>query len=169
METRSRGWTIPKYDYECSEGHLFEAIAGYDDEVLLCKHSYGRSKVGIHTILCGLPAKRKAVYRNQGVIFKGEGFTKSVVVPPPPDPRSTQGLTSDEAVEVWDDIAKDAYTYDQNDRPYLYEEERKFVAKEGLSIDQAAEAGAKGKALPKKVKETAKKARRKYREHRGGT
>jgi hypothetical protein len=72
-------------------------------------------------------------------------------------------------VEVWDEIAKETYKYDQNDRPYLYEEERKFVAEEGLSIEQAAEAGAEGKRLPKKVKEKAKTARGKYREHRGGT
>jgi len=160
---------LPKYDYECPDGHLFEAVAGFDDDVLLCRHSYGRSKVGTHNVVCGLPAKRHAVYRDQAVIFKGEGFTKSVVAPPPPDPKSTQGLTSDEAVEVWDDIAKEAYQYDKNDRPYLYEEERTFVREEGLSVEQAAEAGAEGKALPQKVKAKAKKARRKYREHRRGT
>ena len=166
---------MPRYDFECSDGHVFEAIAGYDDTELPCQimadgipdFPGDRRAITLHE--CGLPAKRHAVYRNQGVIFKGEGFTKSVVAPPPPDPKSTQGLTSDEAVEVWDDIAKEAYQYDKNDRPYLYEEERKFVREEGLSVDQAAEAGAEGKALPQKVKETAKKARGKYREHRGRT
>ena len=156
---------MPTYDYECVLGHVFEAIRGYNDEVIDCLVMDDDDP----DYACGLPARRYAVYRNQGVIFKGEGFTKSVVVPPPPDPKSTQGLTSDEAVEVWDDIAKEAYQYDENDRPYLYEEERKFVKEEGLSVEQAAEAGAEGKALPKKVKETAKKARGKYREHRRGT
>lgn len=155
---------MPRYDYECPDGHVFEETAGYDDDVLSCIWGITSSRGP-----CGKPARRHAVYRNQGVIFKGEGFTKSVVAPPPPDPRSTQGLTSDEAVEVWDDIAKEQYQYDQNDRPYLYDEERKFVAEEGLSVEQAAEAGAEGKALPQKVKETAKKARGKYREHRGAT
>jgi hypothetical protein len=159
---------MPCYDFECPDGHVYEAIAGYDDAELPC--TWGVLSLGSSQYhRCGLPAKRRAVYRDQGVIFKGDGFTKSVIVPSPPNPRSTQGLTPDEAVEVWDDTAKEIYKYDQNDRPYLYEEEQKFVAKEGLSIEQAAEAGAKGKALPKKVKETAKTARRKYREHRGGT
>ena len=163
---------MPTYDYECPDGHLFETIAGYDDEVIPCNvwvYHFTDPNGKDYEIECNAPAKRKAVYRDQSVIFKGEGFTKSVVVPPPPDPHSTRGLTSDEAVEVWDDIAKEAYQYDQNDRPYLYEEERKFVKEEGLSVEQAAEAGAEGKALPKKVKETAKKARGKYREHRRGT
>ncbi len=162
---------MPKYDYECPDGHLFETIAGYDDEVIPCKIALdtGAYEPGRSYNVCRLPAKRHAVYRDQGVIFKGEGFTKSVVVPPPPDPKSTQELTLDEAVEVWDDIAKEAYQYDKNDRPYLYEEERNFVKEEGLSVEQAAEAGAEGKALPKKVKAKAKKARGKYREHRRGT
>ena len=33
--------------------------------------------------MCGTLAERVPVYREQGVIFKGAGFTKSVLPPPP--------------------------------------------------------------------------------------
>ena len=154
---------MPKYDFECSDGHIFELIAGYNDEVVPCRIAVasGVYEPGRSVGVCRLPAKRLAVYQSQGIIFKGDGFTKSVVVPSPPLPKSTQGLTSDQAVEVWDGIAKANYQYDKNDRPYLYEEDRAYVAQEGLSIEQAAEAAAEGKALPQETKDRAAKARRK--------
>ena len=150
-----RGWIIPTYDYECEGGHIFEFIAGYDDEVVPCQGEILRPD---GEEACGHTAQRLAVYQSQGIIFKGD---KSVVAPSPPLPKSTQGLTSDQAVEVWDGIAKENYQYDKNDRPYLYEEDRAYVAQEGLSIEQAAEAAAEGKALPQETKDRAAKARRK--------
>ena len=156
-----RGWIIPTYDYECEGGHIFELIAGYDDEMVPCDvwvYHFTPPDGEMYEIECNLPAKRLAVYQSQGIIFKGDN---SVVVPSPPLPKSTQGLTSDQAVEVWDGIAKENYQYDKNDRPYLYEEDRAYVAQEGLSIEQAAEAAAEGKALPQETKDRAAKARRK--------
>ena len=43
---------MPRYDYPCRCGLLFEAIAGFDDDEMIC----GR---------CGQPAKRASVYREQ--------------------------------------------------------------------------------------------------------
>lgn len=59
---------MPKYDYDCPKHGRFEQIAGYDDSVVPC--------------VCGRPAQRRSVYRDQCVSFRGGGFTKTVVPPP---------------------------------------------------------------------------------------
>jgi len=60
---------MPLYDYRCQCG-LFEAVAGYEDYTIACPS-------------CNGTAERVPVYREQGVIFKGAGFTKSVLPPRP--------------------------------------------------------------------------------------
>ena len=62
---------MPIYDYNCSGcGRLADLVRGYDDYTTACPS-------------CGEPAERVPVYHEQGVIFKGAGFTKSVIPPRP--------------------------------------------------------------------------------------
>jgi len=155
---------LPRYDYKCSEEHMFEAVGSYEDDTIPCQAVCGIPDfegddypVTLHC--CGLPAKRVPVYRDQYVSFKGDGFTKTVYVPNPPDPKSTAGLKTDEAVEVWDDIAKESHEYNKNTRPYLYEEGRKEVKEAGLDVNRAAEDRAKGKRPSEDTKKKTRNAR----------
>ena len=76
---------MPVYAYTCSCGR-FEAIRGYDDYTTACPN-------------CGETAERVPVYREQSVIFKGAGFTKSVLPPPP--------QTDDQKWDVQDEMGKE--------------------------------------------------------------
>lgn len=97
---------MPRYDFTCPDGHTFELVAGLDTEKVKCQQ-------------CRRLARRSEV-NAPGIIFKGPGFTKSVVVVPP---RAPQGQTSpEEHFELLDDFAKATHDYDTNTRPYLREE-----------------------------------------------
>lgn len=62
---------MPMYDYNCPTcGFLSSLMRGYEDYSIACPQ-------------CGRTAERSPVYREQGVIFKGSGFTKSTLPPPP--------------------------------------------------------------------------------------
>lgn len=98
---------MPRYDYKCPAGHLFEQEAGYDDSKFPCQ------KKG-----CDLLAKREAVYE-QYVTFKGDGFTTTVTPPPRPVPKSTRKENTKIDFEIKDQFAHDSYKYDENVRPYV--------------------------------------------------
>jgi predicted nucleic acid-binding Zn ribbon protein len=102
---------MPRYDFDCPAdgGHVFEQVAGYDEPCILCPKHQAWST-------------RRAVYRSQSVIFKGDGFTRSVIVPDPPQPTSTAKLTTSERMEVLDDFAKETHRYDTETLPYKKEE-----------------------------------------------
>ena len=111
---------MPRYDFTCEDGHTFELVAGFDEDTVVCqKFCCDDSPV------CGKPAKRHAVYLSQGVIFKGDGFTKSVRVPEPPEPPETGGMPIHGHLEELDNFAKKAHKYDENVRPERKEEKRK--------------------------------------------
>lgn len=117
----------PTYDYVCEEGHKFEAVRGYDDETILCP--LGIAEITLEPPMefpqpCGAKAKRQAVYPGQGVIFRGDGFTKSVLPPAPPEIPSTAGESTDTDFEIKDEFAKEAYEHDKNVRPYVKEEKK---------------------------------------------
>lgn len=97
---------MPRYTIICDDPCLreYDVTAGYDDEILHCPG-------------CGGKKRREAVYRDQGVIYKGEGFTKQVVPPPAPRPQSSKDLTTEEHAEALDDFAKKHYDHDRNTRP----------------------------------------------------
>ena len=78
---------MPKYDFSCPSCGTFERHAGYDDATIPCD--------------CGRSAKRHEVYLEQGVIFKGGGFTKSVV-PPPRSPEVREELSRELKKKGWD-------------------------------------------------------------------
>ena len=83
---------MPLYDFSCGCGRVTESREGIGVTAIPCP--------------CGRIAARVSVYRDQGVIFSGGGFTKSVM--PPPGVESQQeyfkevrkrGWTGDRAVE----------------------------------------------------------------------
>jgi predicted nucleic acid-binding Zn ribbon protein len=102
---------MPRYDFFCpaGPGHIFEQVAGYDDAQVRCPDH--------HEV-----ARRCAIQSGIGVIFKGDGFTRSVIVPDPPPPTSTAKLTTSERMEVLDDYAKATHRYDTETLPYKKEE-----------------------------------------------
>ena len=121
---------MPRYDYTCEDGHTFELVAGFDEETVMCpKREAIRDQdpflEDVVAPLCGKPAKRHAVYRSQGVIFKGDGFTKSVRVPEPPEPPETGGMPIHGHLEELDNFAKKAHEYDENVRPERKKERKK--------------------------------------------
>ena len=86
---------MPLYEYICSCGR-FEAVRGYDDYTIACHH-------------CGGTADRVPVYREQNVIFKGAGFTKSVI---PPNP-TTDEQKADVQEEMGKELKKRDWSYDR--------------------------------------------------------
>ena len=95
---------MPLYDYSCPEcGRLCNIYQGYDAYTITCPE-------------CGGTADRIPVYRDQGVIFKGSGFTKSTFPPPPQtigEHQEVNDLLSKEMAErnyptdrVYDDLRK---------------------------------------------------------------
>jgi len=102
---------MPRYRYKCPEGHEFECYASYNADTVVCEEH-------------GLPAERQAVYRDQAVIFRGGGWTRSVVPPAPPDPPSSAGESTDVHFEKLDEFAEKQYKYDRNVRPAVKERRR---------------------------------------------
>ena len=95
---------MPRYTIICEPcGQEYDIQAGYDDEILHCPG-------------CGEERKREAVYRDQGVIYKGDGFTKQVVPPPAPTPSSSKGLSTEDHAGQLDEFAKEHYAHDRNTR-----------------------------------------------------
>ena len=96
---------MPTYDYNCSDcGRLPDLHRGYDAYIIDCPYCV------VNT------ATRIPVYRSQGVIFKGAGFTKSTFPPPPQtkaDHQEVNELLGKEMAErnyptdrVYDDLRK---------------------------------------------------------------
>lgn len=103
---------MPLYTYRCQEGHEFDSREALDTATIPCRlRRNGR--------LCNLPAKRKAVYHEQGVIFKGPGFTTSVIPPAAPPLPETKGESAETAFEKQDEFATKQYEHDKNVRPYI--------------------------------------------------
>ena len=105
----------PVYDYQCPDHGEFEEKAGFDDKTARCPITQ-----------CSRLSTRVAVYQNQGVHYKGTGFTLSVTPPKAPNPPSTKGESTDTAFEIQDEFAKKHYEHDVNDRPYEAEERSKY-------------------------------------------
>ena len=101
---------MPVYEYVCDNGHETEQQGGYEDNDIECPN-------------CRKSAKRRACYRSQGVIFKGVGFTKTVIPPPPPKPSTIPGEPSDDWLEKTNNFAGQQYRDDEE-----YREERKKQA-----------------------------------------
>ena len=124
MHTRGGQRLIPTYIYDCPRGHTFESTEGYDVEKKFCPAmipwGLKDSLDPDDWIECGKKATRRSVYREQGVIFKGPDFTKSVIASPPPIPDHVS--TPDEHLENLDSFARASHDYDKNTRPYLREE-----------------------------------------------
>lgn len=57
-----------------------------------------------------------AVYREQGVVFKGAGFTRSVIPPASPKPPKTSDEKPDYAKEMLDEFAHEHYEHDKDYR-----------------------------------------------------
>ena|SRR3990167_5241632 len=99
---------MPIYTYTCEEQHTFDRKGRLDESETFCK--------------CGRVALRHSVYREQGVVFKGDGFTKSVLPPAAPLLPSTKGEKVDIAFEKQDEFASKQYEHDTNSRPYIVKE-----------------------------------------------
>ena len=99
---------MPKYDYACRCGLIFESIAGFDDDEMIC----GR---------CGQPAKRRGVYREQFISCE-TGPKGGIKSEPPREEKSYRHEYKrfEEAAQTID------YGYSRNDdpkvkKPRLYE------------------------------------------------
>ncbi len=57
---------MPRYDYECEDGHVFEADAGYDDDEIQCEVPIAEDD------FCSKPAHRQipTADSNIGIIIK---------------------------------------------------------------------------------------------------
>ena len=99
---------MPIYTYTCEEKHTFDRKGRLNESEVRCA--------------CGLVALRHAVYREQGVVFKGDGFTKSVLPPAAPMLPSTKGEKTGIAFEKQDEFASKQYKHDMNMRPYIVKE-----------------------------------------------
>ena len=92
---------MPRYDYRCPDGHLtIDVVAGYEDSFVVCR--------------CDKIAERVAVYREQGVIFKGTGFTRTVIPPAPPKANTKEGEPVADWEEKLHEYAEDQYSDDEN-------------------------------------------------------
>ena len=98
---------MPLYTYHCKNKHTFDLRAGWEDATMKCK-------------VCGKPAKRQACYREQGVIFKGTGFTTSVIPPAPPKPTTKAG----EPISDWEEKTHE-YASKHHKDDVTYRDDRK--------------------------------------------
>ena len=87
---------MPIYDYNCTCGYLSGLLRGYEDYTIACPK-------------CGKTAERIPVYREQSVIFKGAGFTKSVLPPRP----TTEEQHADVQEEMGKELKKKDWSYDR--------------------------------------------------------
>ena len=112
---------MPVYDFNCPKcGRLPDIMASIDDDTIACPD-------------CGGSAKRAAVYQSQGVIFKGAGFTKSVV-PPKHEKEEVQKALNDEMTKrnypsqrVYDDLQKAKVVDEQGNKSIDIEKMTKEV------------------------------------------
>lgn len=109
---------MPLYEYTCPNGHTFEMRAGFDDEWVKCEKCVPLLAADPPTM-----AHRIPVYHDQSVHFKGPGFTKTTLPPPPPGPPVTKDLSADNAIEVQDEFVRKDYQHTEN-----YREEAKAEA-----------------------------------------
>jgi hypothetical protein len=107
---------MPRYDYECRDGHVTESKEDIDVVKITCP-------------TCKRVAKRHQVYRDQAVSFKGAGFTKSVVPPPRPLPQSSKGESPEIHFEKTDEYAEKSYRHGRE-----YSEEIKKVQRERMEV-----------------------------------
>ena len=105
---------MPQYEYVCTSEHVTEQRGGYDDATIPCPR-------------CNELATRRPGYQSQGVIFKGTGFTKTVIPPSPPKKTTKAGEPVNDWAEKTDTFVRESYTDDKN-----YRDERKKQAKEML-------------------------------------
>ena len=111
------GAVIPIYDYTCpSCGRVGGLLRGYEDYTISCPQ-------------CGGTAERIPVYREQSVIFKGGGFTKSVIPPRP--------TTDEQKWEVQEEMGKELKKRDWSyDRTIQEMRDNKFEDETGaMRID----------------------------------
>lgn len=111
---------MPTYDYICPAGHVTEQHGGYDDAKITCYWPADRPD----STVCGKVARRSAVYPSQGVVFKGTGFTRTVIPPAPPKTTTTPGEPVADWFEKTDEYAEKQYRDDEH-----YREDRKDQAK----------------------------------------
>jgi len=66
---------MPKYDYECEEGHTFEIWQGINDDRLeTCPVSVPIAKDAPYEEVCNAPVKR--LISNTNFVLKGKGWYK---------------------------------------------------------------------------------------------
>ena len=120
---------MPIYEYVCEHDHVTEQKGGYDDEMIPCPEVVLYVEVSGDPLLgtCDMPAHRRPGYISQGVIFKGTGFTKTVIPPSPPKPTTKAGEPVNDWAEKTDTYVRESYTDDKN-----YRDERKQQAREML-------------------------------------
>lgn len=88
---------MPIYDYTCpSCGRISGLVRGYDDYTIACPD-------------CGGTAERVPVYREQNVIYRGAGFTKSVIPPNPTTPEQKWEVQE----EMGKELKKRDWSYDR--------------------------------------------------------
>lgn len=114
---------MPIYEYVCTYGHVTEQRGGYDDATILCRAAIE----AFDRFLCGEVATRRPGYQSQGVIFKGTGFTRTVIPPAPPTKTTIPGEPVNDWAEKTDTYVRESYKDDNN-----YRDERKKQAKEML-------------------------------------
>ena len=114
---------MPNYEYVCPNDHMTEQHGGLDDATIIC------TQLLKNALICGHIATRRPAYKSQGVIFKGVGFTKTVIPPAPPKPTTIPGEPTADWLDKTDTFAQEQYQDDKE-----YRDERKRQAKE--MIDQ---------------------------------
>ena len=108
---------MPVYEYVCSNEHVTERRAGYNNVWILCP-------------VCKKHAHRRAAYREQCVIFPDPSFTRTIIPPAPPKPPKHIGSrkkrpSTSQWYEQMDEYAEKQYKDDVNVKP----ERDKVIAK----------------------------------------
>ena len=98
---------MPRYDYECENKHITEAVAGYDDIIIECPE-------------CRKDAPR-VVLQAPGVVYNSDGFTTRAEVP---YPKNDQEI-GEQQLELQKVMHKRGWNEDR-----LYSETRKAVKKD---------------------------------------
>lgn len=104
---------MPTYRYRCPDGHVTQQRGGFDDDEIACP-------------ACGLRARREAIYREQGILFKGGGWGGKSSIPPPPEAPTSEGESPDTHFEKLDEFAERHYDHERNVVPYKREEADRF-------------------------------------------